>query len=171
MEAKLGELESFWSDYVQAERKWVVARSTMDELTWIDEASDDLYDFSSLGTAPFEAAPEGYTGRPLYRYRRYEHPKLGTLYRVFTASDQPDDTWPSRQFIVTTKGGLQLMCEFETCSQCASSGVLAGSSCNECAGRGVLPRSPACSVFSSLGTFVDDTVVSASDALGDVADW
>lgn len=64
---------------------------------------DALYDYSSPGTSPFEAArPETYVGRPLFAYRSYEHPKLGLIYRLFTGSEQAGSAEPSRQFIVTT---------------------------------------------------------------------
>ena len=69
----------------------------------MNDAGAARYAYSSLGTAPFETAtPGGYTVRPIFAYRSYEHPKLGLIYRLFTGSEQAGSAEPSRQFIVTT---------------------------------------------------------------------
>lgn len=168
----MGEVESFWSTYVAAEREWIGRRAGMEESAWIEEAGDALWDLSSMGTAPFEAATvEGYSGRPLFRVRTYAHPNFGRLHRVFTASDQTGDTWPSRQYLVTTKGALKLMAEYATCRTCRGAGKAGGRKCGDCGGQGVMPLSSSCRVFATLGSLASETVVEAHPDLDDLADW
>ena len=115
--------------------------------------------------------------RKFYKYRVYEHPKRGLIYRLFTDSPQGDSNGPDMQYIARTSGGgLRLAAEFSSCLDCMGSGKQGRKRCGTCSGQGAIPYSSSAKRWTTLGAFVEEVFVEEPQKRieiynGPTADW